>query len=132
MEAGPVTAVIADTSAWVCFFRGEKADILELALESGRVEVPSIVKLELLASPMSVQNRKRLEEALSSLPSIALDDEMARRAAELKASLESKGHLLNARDAFLLQCVLDRNALFLTTDPLFRSLQKTCNLRISM
>lgn len=124
--------VIADTSAWVAFLRGEWAATFELSLEACRLELPSLVKLELLGAPMSAQCRKKLEDALAPLPLISLDDFHARKAAELKASLEERGIFLNARDAALLFCVLDRNALLLTRDPLFLSLEKTCNLRISM
>lgn len=125
-------SVIADTSAWVAFFHGDPSETLELALEACRLELPSLVKLELLGAPFTSQERKKLEDALALLPVIVFDEAQILKAAELKASLETKGYFMSARDAVLLQCVLDRNALLLTKDPLFLSLEKTCNLRISM
>lgn len=122
--------VVADTSAWVAYLRGEGMERLELALEAASLKLPAMVKLELLGSPLSKKERKNLEYLLAQIPVISLESGQASRAAEMKADLEGLGINISARDAHILQCAKDEKALFLTSDPLFLRLEKVCGLRI--
>ncbi len=122
--------VVADTSAWVFYLNGGSSDSLELALAAGSLALPMLVKLELLSVPVNKKQRKSLESLFQRLPVLGLAPEHIGYAAKMKADLETKGIRISARDAHVLQCVLDCDALFLTKDPFWAGLEKACGLRI--
>ena len=125
-------ALVSDTAAWVRFFRGESVEILEMGLAAGLVEVPALVKTELLGNVLDTKFRKSLEQVLRPLPTLGTDPEHFLRAAKLKAELAEKGVAVSARDAHVLQCAIDRKAILISNDPLFLRIQKTAGVKVQI
>lgn len=124
--------MVTDISAWVAYFSGEKCDALELALGAGMAGVPAMVKLELLANPISSREREAMLDLLNRLPTLGLEEAHLLRAAKLKANLEQEGICISSRDAHILQCAIDQNAVLLTNDPILYQLQKSAGVRAQM
>ncbi len=122
---------VTDTTPWVAFFQGESCPFLETALLAGTVEIPALVKLEVLGNALG-RERKNLEKIFSNLSLKGTDPEHFTRAARLKATLEEKAIFLSARDAHILQCALDGDGLLISNDPLFARIQKSTGVRVQM
>lgn len=124
--------LVTDASPWLDYFAGKDCPILEAGLMAGAVEMPALVKVELLGNVLSAKDRKAFESALASIPTVGTDSEHYVRAARLKASLQEKGVALSARDAHILQCALDRDGILISNDPLFGRIQKTAGVRVQI
>ena len=124
--------LVSDISAWIDFFRGESSSLLEMGLEAGTLEIPAMVKVELLGNMLAARERKALEQVLEPLPVLGLDDDHLTRAAKLKAELQEQGISISARDAHVLQCAKDRGAILISNDPLFLRIQKSAGVRVQM
>lgn len=103
-----------------------------MGLEAGTLEIPAMVKLELLGNLLAPKERKALEQMLDPLPVLGLDSGHLARAAKLKAELREQGISVNARDAHVLQCAKDRDAILISNDPLFMRIQKSAGVRVQM
>jgi predicted nucleic acid-binding protein len=114
------------------FFRGGECTLLEAGLAAGVVEIPALVKIELLGNVLGAKERKALEQALADLPVIGLDLAHLERAARLKAQLAEWGTAVSARDAHVLQCAKDRQAILISADPLFLRIQKSAGVKVQM
>ena len=127
-----MATVVTDLTPWLAFFGGENCLPLELALQANALEIPALIKLEMLSAPMGKKERAALEKALSLLPTLELDKNHLLAAAMLKADLEEKGEFISVRDAHILQCAIDRNAILLSRDALFARLQDSTGVRIQL
>jgi predicted nucleic acid-binding protein len=132
MRVAGMSLLVTDSSPWVAYFRGEECALLETGLMAGTVGLPALVKVELLGNVMSTRDRKVLEKALESLPVLGIEPEHFLRAARLKADLSEKGISISARDAHVLQVAIDENAILISSDPLFRDIQKSAGVRVQM
>jgi predicted nucleic acid-binding protein len=124
--------LVSDVSPWVEFFAGRECALLEAGLEAGIVEIPALVKIELLGNILSTKDRKSLEQVLEPLPILGLEPGHLQRAGRLKASLQEMGLAISARDAHILQCAKDREAILISNDPLFLRIQKSAGVRVQM
>jgi predicted nucleic acid-binding protein len=124
--------LVSDISPWIEFFRGERSSLLEMGLEAGTLEIPAMVKIELLGNVLAPKERKALEQVLEPLPVLGSGPEHLTRAARLKAALQEQGISLSARDAHVLQCAKDRDAILISNDPLFLRIQKSAGVRVQM
>lgn len=124
--------LVSDASPWVEFFAGRDCGLLETGLEAGIVEIPALVKIELLGNVLSAKDRKSLEQVLEPLPVLGLDPDHLLRAGKLKAALQEMGLAISARDAHVLQCAKDREAILISNDPLFLRIQKSAGVRVQM
>lgn len=125
-------SLVADTSAWIAYFAGAGCLLLEQALLAGNVEIPALVKLELLGNSLDDQTRHALEAALSSIPVVSADSSQCERAGRLKAKLLDEGYAISVRDAHVLQSALDRGGMLLSDDPLFVDVQNSAGLKVQM
>lgn len=124
--------IITDTNAWLAYFRNEECALFEMGLSAGVLEIPALVKLELLGNVLTPKERKALEELLSGVPTVGLSDEHLTRAAKFKAEMREKGISLSARDSHILQCAKDREAILLSNDPLFIKIQESTAVKVQM
>jgi predicted nucleic acid-binding protein len=124
--------LVTDISPWIDFFNGVPSSLLEMGLEAGNLEIPAMVKLELLGNSLAPKERRALEQVLEPLPIVGLDPDHLIRAAKLKAELLEQGISINARDAHVLQCAKDRDAILISNDPLFIRIQKSAGVRVQM
>ena len=132
MPAGKMFKLVSDTSAWIAYFAGRDCPLLEAGLAAGTVEIPAMVKLELLGNVLTAKDRKSLEQTLAGLTVLSMNEEHITRAGRLKASLEEKGTAISARDAHILQCAIDQDAILISNDPLFVSIQKSAGVRVQV
>lgn len=124
--------LVTDASPWIAFFEGKDCTFFELALNAGLVEIPALVKVELLGNAMSPKDRKLMESFLSKIPTVGNTEEHLQNAAQLKAELQSKKIHISARDAHILQCARDRNAILVSSDPLFTQIQNSTGVRVQL
>lgn len=124
--------LVSDISPWIDFFSGERSSLLEMGLEAGTLEIPAMVKIELLGNVLIPKDRKALEQVLEALPVLGTEPEHLLRAAKLKAGLQEQGISISARDAHVLQCAKDRDAILISNDPLFLRIQKSAGVRVQM
>jgi predicted nucleic acid-binding protein len=125
-----VSALVADTSIWVEFFRGRSLPALEQALERGFVVLPPIVGAELLSSPLSARKREQLADMLRELPLHPTPFEHWAEVGALRARLRRAGLSVSTPDAHIAQCALDCSGLLWTRDAIFSKLAKHCDLRL--
>jgi predicted nucleic acid-binding protein len=81
---------------------------------------------------LAPKERKALEQVLEPLPVLGADPAHLTRAARLKAELQERGISISARDAHVLQCAKDRDAILISNDPLFLRIQKSAGVRVQM
>jgi predicted nucleic acid-binding protein len=124
--------LVTDASPWVAFFREEFCPLFEAAMKAGILALPALVKVELLGNPLGGRERKALEAALESVPVLGLDEAHLLRAARLKATLDTQGVLISARDAHVIQCAKDAGGALLSRDPLFARIQKSAGVRVEI
>lgn len=127
-----MSRLVTDASPWIDYFAGSECSILEAGLLASAVEIPALVKTELLGNVLSAKDRKALERALEAVPVVGTEASHFLRAARLKAALGELGISLSARDAHVLQCALDRGAVLISRDPLFSRIQKSSGVRVQM
>lgn len=124
--------VITDATPWIAYLSGKDSAILELALAAGSVRVPPLVAVELLGNKLPFRERKALSSVIEPLVLGDLPAGHWSRAAELKARLDQLDISVSARDAHILQCALDQNALLISDDPLFLKIQKTTGVQVQI
>lgn len=126
-----MSALVVDTSSWVAYFGGARGDVLERALEEGRVYLPVVVAAELLSGKMSLRQRSALESLLADLPALGTDASHWFRVGALRRAVASKGVAMSTPDAHVAQCALDLDAELLTEDGVFRRVARHVRLRIA-
>lgn len=115
-----MSALIVDTSSWISYFAGKGSDLVDGALEEGRLHLPSVVAAELLSGKLNEADRAELEDLLSDLPLCGTDHPHWFRVGKLRASLLPRGVSVSTPDAHVAQCALDLGGTLLTEDRVFR------------
>lgn len=126
-----MAGVVVDTSEWIDFFAGAKAEILEEALASGAAVMPPIVVAELVSGATNRSNRAAIGELLQDAPIHETPLDHWIRVGDLRASLARKGLAVSVPDAHVAQCALDRDAVLLTRDAIFAKIARHTSLRLS-
>lgn len=124
-----MSALVADTSIWVEFFRGRPLPALEQALDRGFVVLPPIVGAELLSSPLA-RKREQLADMLRELPLHPTPFEHWANVGALRARMRRAGLSVSTPDAHIAQCALDCAGLLWTRDAIFSKVAKHCSLRL--
>jgi predicted nucleic acid-binding protein len=127
-----VIRIVTDSTPWIAYFSGKNCAPLELALEAGAVRVPPLVEVELLGNSLPTKNRKILQELLRPITLGDLHPEHWARAGLLKSQLAEKGFQLSARDAHVVQCAIDQQAVLLSSDPLLSQIQKYSGVTVQI
>lgn len=124
--------IVADASAWIAYFEPSGCPFLDFALGSGQVGIPALVKLEILGNLLDKKERLFLEEFMSNIPVLGINEGHFSRAAKLKTKLAGQSIFLSARDCHVLQCALDEGAMLLSKDSLFREIQESAAVRVQI
>lgn len=107
--------IIADSDVLIDFLRGKaSAERIERELRKGRVCTTVITAFELWAGAKQQNQMRSVEILLLALPIINLDSQSAKRAGELKASLEQKGITLGMADSLIAGICLENKAKLFT------------------
>jgi len=126
-----VAGVVADTSIWIPHFRGEQIDALLTALSDGTVVVPPLVIAELISGAQQADDRAAIGELLQDAPSHPTPLEHWIAVGELRRELRRRGLDVSTPDAHVAQCALDRDAVLLTRDAIFRRIARHIPLRLA-
>jgi len=125
-----VSAVVADTSAWIELFAGRRAPALEDALRHGLVVLPPLVVAELISGARRPRDRASIQSLVEELPVHETPLEHWIRVGDLRRRLAGRGVSVSTPDAHVAQCALDRGALLLSRDAIFLRIAQTSELRV--
>jgi hypothetical protein len=126
-----VAGVVADTSIWIPHFRGEQISTLREALQAGTVVVPPLVLAELISGARTTSDRAAIGELLQDAPLHPTPLEHWIAVGELRRELRRRGLEVSTPDAHIAQCALDRDALLITRDAIFRRIARYVALRLA-
>ena len=125
-----MSAVVVDSSVWIQFFRGRELPALEEALSEGRVLVPPIVIAELVSGATSRGDSKKVADLVQDLELVETPRAHWIRVGELRRRLRSRGLSVSTPDAHVAQCALDVRGVLLSTDAVFRRIERLTELRL--
>jgi tRNA(fMet)-specific endonuclease VapC len=107
--------IIADSDVLIDFFRGKtSAERIEQELRKGRVCTTVITAFELWAGAKQQNQMRSVDILLLALPIINLDSQSAKRAGELRDTLEQKGITIGMADSLIAGICLENKAKLLT------------------
>jgi len=90
-----MTKVIVDTSAWIASFRPEGGnslkELVKQLISDGKILLPGIIKAEILRGTKTKQEYQMLDELLSSLTYLPIEDDFWDRLARFSFNLLRKG-----------------------------------------
>ena len=127
-----MSGVVADTSIWIDFLAGRPAAVLEEALAQGTVVLPPLVVAELISGVCKRADRLAIGELLQELAVHDTPLEHWIGVGDLRRTLKEKGLNVSTPDAHIAQCALDRDAVLLTRDAVFRRIARVTRLRVAM
>ncbi len=125
-----MSGVIVDTSVWIDFFAGHAVAALEDALAEGAVIMAPIVAAELISGAHRPRDRAALTDLLLELPLHETPLAHWIRVGELRRRLKEQGISVSTPDAHVAQCAIDRNAVLLSWDVVFKKIAQFSNLRL--
>lgn len=125
-----MAVLIVDSSAWIAYFDGLPSPLLEMGLQSQSIMMPPMVLTEILGNQLHQREREMLIRLFDKTNIIECGAEHFMRAGKLKSELESRGVLLTARDAHLIQCAIDHKGALLTKDPYFLEIQRYLHVEV--
>ncbi len=126
-----MSALVVDTSSWVAYLGRGDGDLLDEALDEGRVRLPPLVAAELISGRMTPGQRDALEHLLSDLPLCAAGLDHWVRVGRLRAALAARGLSVSTPDAHVAQCALDLRGALLTEDGVFARMARLVPLRLA-
>jgi predicted nucleic acid-binding protein len=126
-----VSGLVVDTSVWIDFFAGRAAGALEEGLARGVVALPPVVVAELVSGARQERQRAALVALVRDLPvhETTLDHWIA--VGDLRRRLAESGIAVSTPDAHVAQCAIDRDAVLLTRDEVFRRIAKHSALKLA-
>ena len=123
--------LVVDTSAWIDFFGGRPAPLLQDALALGTVVLPPIVVAELVSGARKKSDRAALVDLLEDLPMHETPPDHWIRVGDLRRRLMEAGEAISTPDAHVAQCALDRGAPLLSHDRAFERIARHAPLRLA-
>lgn len=108
--------ILADTDVLIDALHGREPSRSRISLElgTGRLSTTTISVFELHAGAKTDKHRKGVETLLAAMNILPLDLESARRAAEIKQTLESTGQGIGTADYLIAGIALSKSATLLT------------------
>lgn len=126
-----MNGVVVDTSVWIDFLAGVSVPGLEDALARGVVVLAPIVVAELISGARRPRDRAAIADLLAELPLHDTPIDHWMRVGELRRGLRDRGITVSTPDAHVAQCAIDRDALLLSRDVVFRRVARHSGLRLA-
>lgn len=125
-----MSGLVVDTSVWIDFLGGRPTPALEDALAQGMVALPPIVVAELISGARQERQRAAIVDLVSDLPVHETPPDHWIRVGDLRRGLAAKGVAVSTPDAHVAQCAIDRDAVLLSRDGVFKEIAKAARLRV--
>ena len=129
-----MTKVIVDTSAWIASFRPEGGnslkELVKQLISDGKILLPGIIKAEILRGTKTKQEYQMLDELLSSLTYLPIEDDFWDRLARFSFNLLRKGITIPLVDTYIALIAIENNAPLLHIDTHFDLIAKKTQLKI--
>jgi predicted nucleic acid-binding protein len=126
-----VAGIVFDSSILVAALNGETIRSVEDAMSEGTGVLPPLVVSELISGAQSADAHRAIGELLQEAPLHDTPLQHWIAVGELRRRLRSKGLVVSTPDAHIAQCALDRNAILLTRDAIFRRMARHIPLRVA-
>ena len=122
---------VFDSSILIPAIGGETIPAVEDAMRQGIGILPPLVVAELISGAQSLEIRHAIGELLQEAPihSTPLAHWIA--VGEMRRNLRRSGLAVTIPDAHIAQCALDRDAILLTRDAIFRRMARHIPLRVA-
>jgi hypothetical protein len=123
--------IAADTSTWIAFLAGDAGwdvELLDRGLKEQHVVMIPTVLSELFSDP-KISNE--VEQRLSSIPLLHIEEGHWIRAGRCRAVLLSKGRTARLADALIAQICIDTGILLVTRDRDFRAFAQGTKLALA-
>lgn len=128
-----MTDVLADTSAWISYFRAGGSAELQVALRDalleGRVQTCWPIRAELLIGARNAADLERLRVLLGSLAELTCGDDLWNGAARLGFDLKRKGLTVPLPDLLIAQAAIDGDVELWHLDDHFEAIREHSTLR---
>jgi predicted nucleic acid-binding protein len=124
-------AVIVDSSALIAYLRGEPIPLVDAASKDGTIVVPPLVVAELVTGGETPAERAAIGELIQDSPLHPTPLAHWIAVGELRRTLRRAGLAVTIPDAHIAQCALDRDAVLLTRDKIFRRMARHIALRLA-
>jgi hypothetical protein len=126
--------VIVDTSAWIESFRPQGEDklkqVVKQLISEGKILLPGIIKTELLRGTKSKKEYQTLDELLSGLIYLSVEDEFWGRLARFSFDLLREGITVPLVDAYIALLAIEQKASLLHRDSHFDFIAQKTGLEI--
>lgn len=108
--------IIADTDVLIDALRGRDpaADRVSHELGTGALATTAVTAFELRSGARREKERAAVEKLLSAMPILALDEDAAEQAAEVRRDLEADGAPIGMADYLIAGICLSRSAVLFT------------------
>jgi predicted nucleic acid-binding protein len=126
-----VNGVVVDTSVWIDFLAGVPIPALEEALARGVVVLAPVVVAELISGARRARDRAAIADLLAELSLHDTPIDHWIRVGELRQALRDRGITVSTPDAHVAQCAIDRDALLLSRDAVFRRVARHSRLKVT-
>ncbi len=110
--------ILADTDVLIDFLSGVEpgASRVQLELEHGQLFTTSINRFELLSAAKSARQARLIRQLLEALPCIAIDSEIADKAAELHRAIAQGENPVSMNVCLIATVAVSQKALMLTRE----------------
>ncbi|MEE8409205.1 MAG: PIN domain-containing protein [Myxococcota bacterium] len=126
-----MSALVIDTSSWINYFgTGRRADVIEDALNEGRVYLPPIVAAEMTSAVLRRRELLELQSFMLDLPLCHTPLEHWFRVGALRTKLLRVGETISTPDAHVAQCAIDLAGELLSEDRVFARIAGGVRLRL--
>lgn len=106
---------LIDSSLWIEYFRPKGSSkvkaLLRDLLQKEEALICGIVLIEVLRGARGNADFEMLQESLSALPEIAIDEDVLKRAARWGYEMDRKGKLVSTTDLIISACAFDHATL---------------------
>jgi len=115
----------------IAYLRGEVVPLIDTASKEGTIVVPPIVVAELITGAGTPAEHVAIGELLQESPLHPTPLSHWIAVGELRRTLRRAGLAVTIPDAHVAQCALDRDAVLLTRDAIFKRMARHIPLRLA-